>query len=260
MSARAPKILTPAYYERLDELERRHWWCRSVRRVALAWIGALEPGSAVLDAGCGTGGFLAALRKRGFAGRAIGLDLAAEALARAKKSGGISSLARASVSDLPVAPSSVAVVVLHDVLQHLPDGEDRRALGEAFRVLAPGGSLLLRTNVGAPIGGTAALHRRYDAAGLAALVQSAGFRVEKHRLLHPAMALLGRLRARSEGHASDGESGLSAKIPPGPVNFVLDLASRLSDAAVGALPFRLPAGDVQVLRARKPLPGRRDSR
>ena len=250
-----PKILTDSYYARLDELERHHWWCRSVRRVALAWIAGLGRNEAILDAGCGTGGFLRAMAKGGFRGRAVGLDVAAEALARARRGNGLALLARGSATELPIAPDSLDLVILHDVLQHLPAGDDQRALAEAHRALRPGGLLLLRTNVGSPIGGSDALHRRYGASGLAALVRSAGFRVERHHVLHPAMALLGRLRSRRGGGHPTGEAGLSAAIPPALINFALDAAARVSDALVRALPFRMPVGDVQVLRGRKPARG-----
>lgn len=259
-----PKILTDSYYARLDELEQRHWWCRSVRRLALAWAGGLDRNAAILDAGCGTGGFLSAMANRGFRGRAVGLDVAAEALGRARRDHGLELLARGSASELPIAPDSLDLVILHDVLQHLPAGDDERALAEARRALKPGGMLLLRTNVGSPVGGSDALHRRYSASGLAGLVRSAGFVVDRHRLLHPAMALLGRLRSRRAGGHSTGETGLSAAIPPAPVNFALGVVSRVSDVLASALPFRMPVGDVQVLRGRKParggVPGRKNMR
>jgi SAM-dependent methyltransferase len=255
MSASPPKILTDSYYARLDELEQRHWWCRSVRRLALAWARDMDRNAAILDAGCGTGGFLSAMAKEGFRGRAVGLDVASEALARARRDHGLALLTRGSASDLPIAPGSLDLVILHDVLQHLPAGDDGRALAEAHRALKPGGILLLRTNVGSPIGGSDALHRRYSASGLAGLVRSAGFRVERHRLLHPAMALLGRLRSRRAGGHSTGEAGLSTAIPPAPINLALGVASRVSDALASGLPFRMPVGDVQVLRGRKPARG-----
>jgi len=252
VSANAPEILTPAYYGRLDELERRHWWCRSVRRRALAWVGTLKRDAVVLDAGCGTGGFLASLVKEGFSGCAIGLDLAAEALAWASRDNGIRRLARGSASELPIAAASVDLLVLHDVVQHLSFGQDEKALAEAFRVLKPGGALLLRTNVGRPIDGSTALHRRYGAGRLASVVRSAGFAIERHRLLHPALALVGMLRARRSRAAGLGAAGLATTVPPEAINRALDLFERLSDAVVSRLPSRLLIGDVQPLLGRKP--------
>jgi SAM-dependent methyltransferase len=53
----------------------------------------------------------------------------------------------ASTLNLPVADSTVDLVISLDVLQHLPlDGGDTTALAEFFRVLRPGGTLLVRTN------------------------------------------------------------------------------------------------------------------
>jgi hypothetical protein len=87
-------------------------------------------------------------------------------------------------------------------------------------------------------------------------VRAAGFAIERHRLLHPAMALLAALRARRAAEASTGEAGLSTAIPSGAINLALGLAGRLSDALVDRLPFRLPVGDVQLVRGRKPAGGR----
>ena len=46
-------------------------------------------------------------------------------------------------TDLPFAGESFDAVTMFDLLEHVPD--DRRAVGEAFRVLRPGGFLLVST-------------------------------------------------------------------------------------------------------------------
>src|SRR5262249_10214935 len=47
------------YYDRIAEVERDHWWYRGTREIAGALLGRrLVSGGRLLDAGCGTGGFL----------------------------------------------------------------------------------------------------------------------------------------------------------------------------------------------------------
>ena len=246
-----PAIFSPEYYQRLERLERRHWWCRSVRRVALRLIDEYAPDARlVLDAGCGTGGFLAALTARRRELSAIGADVSLDALARAR--GGASRLVGASVVGLPVGSGRIDLVISHDVLQHLPSGEDRGALAEAFRVLRPRGYLCLRSNLGASVSSGPALARRYDRAALSRLVADAGFRILEHIVLHPLARVWSDLRpaGRGDSHAG-GHQGLSLSLPPAPVNFAMEAFTRLEDPIVRRWPSLARTGDVQVLFAQK---------
>lgn len=121
-------------------------------------LGALACGSRplaeqiVLDAGCGTGNYVAALADK--VGRVEGVEpnpgmLAA---ARAKLSGrpGVR-LQEGSIHELPIESGSCDGVVVNFVLHHLEEGSDpdfaatRRAVAECHRVLAPGGTLIVQT-------------------------------------------------------------------------------------------------------------------
>ena len=250
----APVILTPAYYERLDDLERRHWWCRSVRRVARAWLASwLRPGASILDVGCGAGGFLGELGAARRDLRRTGVDVSPDAARSARSRAGHVLLASASA--LPFQDGAFDAVLSHDVLQHLPDGDDARALAEARRVLSPGGAVSVRTNLVRDEPEARGLHRRYSPERLASLVRASGLEVVRHALLHPLPALLGKLRGgrrRFAGHEIPEAHGLALTVPPAPLNLALDLFTRLEEPLVCALPFRVGAGDVQVLLARPP--------
>jgi SAM-dependent methyltransferase len=247
-----PAILTPAYYERLEMLERRHWWCRSVRRVGLDLLGRLVPGAGLLlDAGCGTGGFLAGLAGRSSSVRGVGADVSLDALARARGRGVVILIA-ASVLDVPAASGTFDAVVSNDVLQHLPPGEDGRALAEAFRVLKPGGFLCVRTNLGTSVAPDPSLHRRYGRSSASRLVTGAGFAIVAHVVLHPLARLWSDLRASRGREHGDRGRGLTLSLPPAPLNAAMDVYSRLEDAVVRRLPFTLGRGDAQILIARKP--------
>jgi SAM-dependent methyltransferase len=250
--SRAPAILTPAYYERLDVLERRHWWCRSVRRVALDLIGRLAPAArVVLDAGCGTGGFLVALSARDSAILGVGADLSLDALTLARGHG-LRHLIGASVLELPVASGMIDLVVSNDVLQHLPEGADARALGEARRVLKPGRFLCMRSNLGPPVTAGPSLHRRYDRDALSRLVSGAGFSIRRHIVLHPLAGLWSDLASGRASKHSDDHHGLALALPAEPVNAVIDLYTRAEDAIVSRLPLTLSLGDTQIVLAQKP--------
>jgi SAM-dependent methyltransferase len=113
---------------------------------------------AVLEAGCGTGNYLQALRR--VLGSLVGVDCSEQMLeqARAKVNGDVE-LMQGNVRDLPMGDESFDAVLSNQVIHHLGEGpgvnDDPSAwspsehagiaqfLGEAHRVLRPGGSLVL---------------------------------------------------------------------------------------------------------------------
>jgi len=111
-------------------------------------IGAIKPGSVVLDHACGAGmDLLLAARSVGAAGRAIGVDLTAamrDHAARAAIEAGLGEVVEiraGTFEDLPVADSSVDYVISNGVVNLAPD--KRRVFSEIARVLRPGGQLYL---------------------------------------------------------------------------------------------------------------------
>jgi len=97
----------------------------------------------ILDLGCGDGSaaWLAVQRNPGH--RLVGLDWSAGSLRQARKLG--LTVLRAGIDGpgLPVASQAVDVVIMSELIEHLVDTDS--ALEEVFRVLKPGGSLLLST-------------------------------------------------------------------------------------------------------------------
>ncbi|WP_082771952.1 class I SAM-dependent methyltransferase [Actinoplanes sp. TFC3] len=104
----------------------------------------LIPGSVTLDAGCGTGRALPALREAlGPTGTIIGVDHTAQMIAaatdRARACG--ATLLLADACRLPLADHSVGAVLAAGLIQHLPNPEI--GLTELARITHPGGRLLI---------------------------------------------------------------------------------------------------------------------
>ncbi len=91
----------------------------------------------VLEAGCGTGLLLSRIDR--VASRAVGVDLSAGMLSRARDRG--LTVVQGSITALPFADASFDTVCSFKVLAHVPDID--RALRELARVTRPGGHLVL---------------------------------------------------------------------------------------------------------------------
>jgi SAM-dependent methyltransferase len=96
-------------------------------------------GKDVVDIGCGGGGLVRELAGRG--ARAVGVEISEDqlssALARDPGHQGRYLVGRAQ--ELPIEDASVDVAVFLRTLHHVPAADLTRALGEARRVLRPGG-------------------------------------------------------------------------------------------------------------------------
>ena len=110
-------------------------------------IAPLQTGMTVVDVGCGAGvDLLLAARAVGPSGRAIGVEMTEAMAARARRGARAAALANVEVRDgdaiaLPVDTESADVVITNGVVNLIPEKET--AVREMYRVLKPGGQLLL---------------------------------------------------------------------------------------------------------------------
>jgi SAM-dependent methyltransferase len=130
-----------ATYAAEAEIEQDHWWFVGRRKLfggIIAGLG-LPSDARTLDAGTSTGTNLRLLRDLGFT-RVEGVDISLEA----KQFCELKQLGTVTIGDvcaLPYSDNQFDLVLATDVIEHLDD--DLRAAAELFRVLKPGGHVLI---------------------------------------------------------------------------------------------------------------------
>ncbi|MBO3753188.1 methyltransferase domain-containing protein [Streptosporangiaceae bacterium NEAU-GS5] len=134
-------------YPRAYEVMVSLWFLGRRRRVylRLATLAGIKPGDRVLDVGCGTGYMTRVMAPVvGSSGRLTGVDASAsmiEYAARRAPAGCSYIVGKAQALDLPDAVFDVVVSTV--AVHHIPVADRAAAVREMFRVLRPGGRLLI---------------------------------------------------------------------------------------------------------------------
>jgi len=232
-----------AEYERMALVEDRMWWFRGLHaNLVAAWRARGGRDGVLLDAGCGTGGFLACLAEAAPGSLRCGLELDEGACrVAAQKAGG--RIVAGTVAELPFADASLDAIFSADVLCHRGVAEDQ-ALDGFRRCLKPGGVLVLNLPAYRWL---LSAHdvavdnvRRYGRGEVLALLAAAGF-VDAcasywNSILFPVMVLRRKLlRAK----ASPGGSDVALLWAPLERSFAACLAVEARLAAAGV---RFPFG------------------
>ena len=227
-------------YDRMAELDERHWWYRARRDILADLIRrkiTLPEDARILEIGCGTGHNLEMLQRFGRAD-GIEIDPAARALAEQRLGRPIGSAPLPALSG--VEDGAYDLVALLDVLGHVE--EDQAALESIGRKLKPGGRILI----------TVPAHpwmwsahdevnhhkRRYTRKTLRKVIGEAGLEAELvswfNSLLFP-LAAGARVAGRLTGNKDSDD-----KLPPKAVNMLFETVFGLERYWVGRLP--LPPG------------------
>jgi SAM-dependent methyltransferase len=222
--------------------EDRHWWYRGRRQVLDVVLSSLDVSrdAAILDAGCGSGRNMVELRRYG---RVTGIELSTPSVQVARERE-VGEVVEGSVLEMPFAQDSFELAVSLDVIEHLHD--DRCALRELRRVVAPGGRLLVTVPAYQRLWSRHDEinhhHRRYNRGTLLEAAEEAGWRCERtthfNSLLLPvAMAM----RVLEPLNRSATSSSLDLWMPPAPVNWLLQQPLNLEAALIGR-GVEIPAG------------------
>ncbi len=211
-----------AAFAHMAATESTHWWFVGRRAVIDALLDGMElPTSGdILEAGCGTGGNLATLSRRG---RIAAFEPHIDALAFARTRHPDADIREGSLPGaMPYEAASFDLVAALDVLEHVDsDVDSAQALVEMVR---PGGWLLVTVPAHQALWGShdRRLHhrRRYGRAQLLRLFESSDvdlIRVTPFNVILSPIALVYRVAERALGL----DLGNQERIPWHPVNVAL---------------------------------------
>lgn len=225
------------------DVEERHWWYRGRRAVIDAVLDGLDldAGARILDAGCGSGRNMVQLARRG---TVTGIELAPASLEAARERG-VGPVVPGSLDEpLPFGDAAFDLALALDVLEHVED--DRAALAELARVVAPGGRLLVTVPQYGWLWGEHDVlshhHRRYTRPLLLGRAAAAGWRAERVTSFNAALLApiaLARLAQRARRRARPASD--LGRTPQGAVNAALERVLRAEAAWIGR-GRDLPAG------------------
>jgi SAM-dependent methyltransferase len=247
-------------YHTFYEIEKVHWWCVARRDILQAVVRDLLPtGGKVLDVGCGTGFFIESLMQEpGPRFEGWGLDASPLAVSMCRERG-LTHVHEGSATDLSaVAAERFDAIFMFDVLEHLDD--DREALAEAAKLLAPGGRIVVTVPAFRFLWSKhddVSMHkRRYTRAELARAFDDAGLPLAKltyfNAFLFP-LALARRVGRR----LTRTDDGVEFDVPAKPVN---DLFRRVFQAEQKAVVASGPDGaypvGLSILAATRPIAAR----
>jgi ubiquinone/menaquinone biosynthesis C-methylase UbiE len=244
--------MKPEEHDIMRAVEDRYWWYQALRRHV---VNSLVPGPEIfslLDAGCGTGGMLSAVRARFPQAELIGIDQSQHALDLAAARNNGAHLIQASVHELPFPENRFDFLLSLDVWSHA-GVDDALAAHETSRVLRPGGKLILNLAAFEFLRGAhdraVDVDRRYTRGEVRALLEGANFEIERisywNATLTPPIALL---RWLSRRRPSAEERSDFRPLPP-LVNTALRTLAALELSASRHL--SLPLGTSVLAVARK---------
>lgn len=227
-------------YDRMAELDQRHWWYRARRKVLASLIERVVqplPDSRILEIGCGTGHNFAMLGKYGTV-EAIEIDSAARAMAEDRLGRSIGSAPLPTLDG--VADASFDMIGSFDVIEHIPD--DHGALAGIARCLKPGGKFVMTVPAHQWMWSAHDVvnhhQRRYSKASLKTLIDRSPLKLEKIGYLN-SLLLPVAIAARAAGKLTGKDDG-DDTLPPAPLNSALEAVFAQEARLIGRVP--LPPG------------------
>jgi len=240
-------------HEALARAEDTHFWFRS-RANLIAWaLGRHFPrAESLLDVGCGRGSVLASLRRSFPAVTVAGGEILDAALQFARQRLPGADLYQIDARRLPF-DREFDVITSCDVLEHIDD--DSMAARECYRALVPGGGIIVTVPqhrwLWSAVDTFSRHRRRYSRPQLVALMQQAGFVVERVTsfvtVLLP-LVVLSRMRSRrmDDGFDATRELKIGRRLNM-LLEHLLDLERRAIQAGIS-----FPLGCSLLIVARRP--------
>ena len=183
-----------SYFDRHRKSPLAHggYW-RHDYRAQLSEIGRIRPKN-LIDVGCGSGAFLCRVEEAFPDIRLNGLDISGEMVEETRQR--LSDTATVTVGDsehMPLESAQYQAVTCNMSIHHYPRPQD--ALNEMYRILEPGGTLLLNDmDCASPVraianwlfprlpGGDVKMYSREETEGM---VRRAGFQIIRYRKITP---------------------------------------------------------------------------
>jgi SAM-dependent methyltransferase len=249
-------------YEVMYRAEDRHWWYAGLRDILFRRTGLDQPRSRawhILDAGCGTGGTLQALRHTGHL-HAQGFDYSADALYFCRQRG-LRNVREGSIMAIPFPDSAFDLLISNDVLCDTGTPNESCALREMYRVLRPGGRVFLNlpayTFMRSEHDRAVDVDRRYTMPQLRRMVRAVGFEIARmshwNALLFP-IVLAVRLRRKHGQERAQADAQSDIRVPPAPLNQTLTRIIRVESRLMDWI--TIPYGSSIICLARRSAPVR----
>lgn len=236
--------MEPQEFQSIRALSSTHWWYQSLADIAVSVAATYPAETRILDAGCGTAYLAERLHDR----RIYGVD-SSPAARRIWQMDGLNTTASGTLEALPFSDSAFELTFCLDVIYHREVLSDVGALREVYRVLKPGGSLVLHTAAFESLRNRhdTVVHtaRRYRRSRVLQILKQAGFGVSV--LSYRNLAILPFVAA-SKLHASTGSN---LRTTPTGVNAFMRAVSRLEWSAIRSNVY-VPFGSSLLAIAHKP--------
>lgn len=241
-------------YPYFDQLEDRHWWFRARRKILMAFVGrycAHISKPKILDIGCGTG---AILKELASLGETWGVDNDDQALRFSARRAPSAHFVLGSFPDnlKGLERQRFDCITLFDVLEHIE--EDESALRAIKTYLRPNGLLFITVPayqwLWTKYDDETHHKRRYSKHSLIAVLETAGYRIEKisyfNSLLFPAVALVKIVSA-----TFSLDTAHPRIVPASPLNSVLEKIFGLEKYLLPFLAFPFGVSIIVVARLDK---------
>lgn len=240
-------------YRRMFELEENSWWYLGMRKISESLLNSIIKSFntlKILDAGCGTGGMMLFLKNFG---SVFGIDISQQALKFCRKRG-LKEAKQASIEKIPFENESFNLVTSFDVLYHQWVKDDLLVLKEFYRVLKPGGYLLLRVPAYSWLRGrhdeVVATRHRYSKNELAQKLRISGFKILRSTYANTILFPIVLLKRTSERFLPVSKTS-DIKPLPKIANILLTKILYLEATIISK--FDLPFGLSLFVLAQKPL-------